>query len=106
MKLTPLEQKLMGAARATVPSDFVPYAFEQRIMARLAGAQPMDVAALWSRALWRAAVPCMAIALAVGAWAFWQGQGSGLGGGSPTLDFSQELESAVFVMVDQPRESW
>ena len=36
MNLAELERKLIAAARANPPSDRVPYAFEKRIMARLA----------------------------------------------------------------------
>ena len=42
MNLAELEQKLVAAARANPPSDGVPYAFEKRIMARLATRPVMD----------------------------------------------------------------
>lgn len=101
MKLSALEQKLMKAARATPPSERVPYAFEQRIMARLAGAELPDLVTVWGHALWRAAGACLAIALLSGAWVLWQEHDSGSSG-----DFSQEFETAVFVMADQPHDSW
>ena len=40
MNLAELERKLIAAARANPPSDRVPYAFEKRIMARLAARSP------------------------------------------------------------------
>ena len=57
MNLAELERKLIAAARANPPSDRVPYAFEKRIMARLAARPVADGWALWARALWRAAAP-------------------------------------------------
>lgn len=101
MKKTALEQKLIAAARGTTPSDHVPYAFEKRIMARLSGTQPLDAVTLWGRALWRAALPCVAATMLVGAWAYWQGQD-----GTLKVDLSQELESAVLVMADSSHDAW
>jgi len=101
MKLTALEQKLIAAARAVIPSEQVPYCFEKRIMARLEDAAPLSVAALWSRALWRAALSCVVVTLIFGAaWAL------GPGSNSSSTDFSQDFESAVLVMADQPSDSW
>ena len=54
MNLSELQQKLIAAARSNPPSDAVPYAFEKRLLARLAGRPVVDNWALWSRALWRA----------------------------------------------------
>jgi len=62
MNLEDLQKKLLAAARAHPPEDRVPYAFEKRILARLT-AQPVDGSALWARALWRAAIPCVAVTL-------------------------------------------
>jgi hypothetical protein len=42
MQLDSLKQKLIAAARQDAPSDRVPFAFEKRIMARLAGAGVPD----------------------------------------------------------------
>ena len=66
MNLEQLQRKLLAAARANPPGDGVPYAFEKRIMARLMATAPHDVWAVWSRALWRAAAPCVALALLLG----------------------------------------
>jgi anti-sigma-K factor RskA len=61
MNLTELQKKLLAAARANPPSDHVPVAFEQRVLAHLKARRPVDVSALWARALWRAVVPCVAL---------------------------------------------
>ena len=68
MNHSELERKLLAAAKAHVPSDAVPYAFEQRIMARLRSAPVRDVWAEWSGALWKAAAPCAAVAVALLVW--------------------------------------
>ncbi len=101
MKLTTLEKKLIRAARATAVEARVPYAFEKRIMARLAATAPVDLLGLWGRALWRAAIPCIATALLLGLWTFWPRNNSGAG-----ADFPVEFESAVLVAVDQSQGSW
>ena len=76
MNLAELERKLIAAARANPPSDRVPYAFEKRIMARLAARPMADDWELWARALWRAAAPCVAIMVLLGAWSFFAPQRS------------------------------
>lgn len=63
MNLTELQKKLLAAARANPPSDHVPLAFEQRVLAHLKARQAVDVSAFWARALWRAVVPCVALAV-------------------------------------------
>jgi hypothetical protein len=96
MNLAELERKLMAAARANPPSDRVPYAFEKRIMARLAARPMSDGWELWGRALWRAAAPCVAIMLLLGAWSFFTPQAS-----APATDLSQQLEQTLLAAVDQ-----
>ena len=96
MNLAELERKLMAAARANPPSDRVPYAFEKRIMARLAARPLADGWELWGRALWRAAGPCVAIMLLLGAWSFFTPQA-----GTPSTDLSQALEQTLLAAVDQ-----
>lgn len=56
-----LQEKLLAAARAVPDDDRVPYAFEKRIMAQLAGRRAVDPMALWGHALWRGAVFCVAL---------------------------------------------
>jgi hypothetical protein len=96
MNLAELERKLMAAARANPPSDRVPYAFEKRIMANLAARPMADGWELWGRALWRAAAPCVAIMLLLGAWSFYTMQAS-----APATDLSQDLEQTLLAAVDQ-----
>lgn len=99
MKLENLHHKLIAAARLAEPSEAVPYAFEKRIMARLAQAAQIDVLGAWSSALWRAAVSCIAIAAVSGAVALWSSS-------SPETDFSQEFDTAVFASAVSSEEAW
>ena len=95
MNVTELERKLMAAARANTPDDRVPYAFEKRMIALLAGMNPTDNVALWVRGLWQAAASCVVIAVLCGAWAFYnQAANSG-------DDLSQNLEMTLLASVDQ-----
>jgi hypothetical protein len=96
MNLAELERKLIAAARANPPSERVPYAFEKRIMASLAARPVMDDWALWARALWRAAAPCVAIMLLLGAWSLFSSQSS-----TSSNDLSQDLEKTLLAAVDQ-----
>src|SRR5882672_11248830 len=93
MNPSQLERKLIAAAKAHPPSDAVPYAFEQRIMSRLGKVPVLDLWADWSRALWRAAAPCVAIAILLGVWnAFAPGK-------SASTDLSLDLERTVLASV-------
>lgn len=87
MDLEKLQQKLMAAAKATPPSDQVPYAFEKRIMARLTAPLTVDVWAVWGRWLWRAVAPCMSVMAALGVWV--------LATTRPAEPESQNLEQAI-----------
>jgi hypothetical protein len=103
MDLDKLQQKLIAAARTDRPSDRVPYAFEQRIMARLRAVPALDDWALWSRALWRAAAPCIAVMLFLSAWSWFAP------GASSSTDLSQEIENTLLAAVDQDQpadSSW
>ncbi|HMJ90239.1 MAG TPA: hypothetical protein VK530_10505 [Candidatus Acidoferrum sp.] len=86
-----LHQKLIAAARRTAPDDRVPYAFEKRIMARIIFSDHADTLGMWSHALWRAAVSCVAIMALSGVWTFWSAQQQA------QPDFEQEFDSAVLV---------
>ena len=88
MELEHLKQKLIAAARANPPSDRVPYGFERRVMAHLAEAGVTDRWLLWSRALWRAAIPCVLIVIGSGLW-------SARSSKTETGDLSQQIENAV-----------
>ncbi len=63
MNLDHLQNKLLAAAKASPPADRVPLAFEKRVLAHLTAKAPVDLTTLWSRALWRATVPCLALML-------------------------------------------
>jgi hypothetical protein len=90
MNLDNLRSKLIAAARTAQPSERVPYAFEKRIMARLAESARVDLLGAWSAALWRGAVMCLAIVVLSSAWSLWSSRRHTDG------DFSQEFETAVF----------
>ncbi|WCJ60770.1 hypothetical protein NXS98_06480 [Fontisphaera persica] len=69
MKYEALEKKLLAAARSHPPGDQVPYAFEQRVLARLKQRPQVEPLALWSQWLWRAAVSSLLVTLLAGLWA-------------------------------------
>jgi hypothetical protein len=96
MNLGQLERKLIAAARANPPGEQVPYAFEQRILARLGERPAVDVWELWSRALWRAAAPCVALMLLLGAWAYFFAAER-----PPVTDLSQDFDNTVLAATDQ-----
>ena len=93
-----LHRKLLSVARLNPPGDAVPYAFEKRIMAQLAGLRVVDSLTLWGRAMWRAAVCCLAVALLVGAWARVTPRHAA------TVDLSQDFENTLLAAVDTPDE--
>ena len=94
MNLAELQKKLIAAARADVPGDQVPYAFQKRVSALLASRVAPDNLNLWVTGLWRAAVSCVAVSLLLGTWAFF----------SPVTtadDLSQNFEKTLLASVDQ-----
>ena len=96
MNVEELQRKLIAVARANPPSDRVPFAFEKRIMARLPARARLDEWALWSRALWRAAAPCVAVMLLLSAWSFFVPNTA-----TPSNDLSQDFENTLLAAVDQ-----
>ncbi len=100
MNLEKLHAKLINSARSDTPSDRVPFAFETRIMARLAACAVRDPWALWAAGLWRATAPCVGIMLLLGAWTWFTPA-------SPPSanDLSQDLENTVLVAADQESPS-
>ena len=95
MKLAELQKKLIAAARANVPGDQVPYAFERRVTALLASRVAPQNLDGWVRGFWRAAVSCAAVALLCGAWS--------LSTPAPTpgsADLSQEFENTLLASID------
>jgi hypothetical protein len=100
MNLTDLERKLIAAARRHPPDDRVPYAFAQRITARLLSRPVSDEWALWARGLWRAAAACFVIAILLGAFSFL----SPINGTASTSDLSEEFENTMLADVNQETE--
>ena len=72
MKNSRLHETFLQAARKLPEDSRVPYSFEERVMASLPTTNPpdalSDALALWSRGLWRATLPCLALMLAIGMW--------------------------------------
>lgn len=101
MNLALLQQKLLAAARLDRPSDAVPYAFERRIMARVAelARGPVDLWGAWSRLLWRAATPCLGLTAVLLAVALF----SGALQGTP-LTLGEGLETTVYAVLTEPGE--
>ena len=95
MKLAELQNKLIAAARQQPPDDRVPYAFEKRIAALVASRPIADQWALWTRGLWRATVPCVAIAVLLGGWVYFASVPANPG------DLSQDFENTLLASVDQ-----
>jgi hypothetical protein len=96
MNLAELQRKLIAAARANMPGDRVPYAFEKRVAALLVSRVAPKNLDLWVRGLWRAAVSCVAVALLCGAWALFT---PAITTGS--TDLSQDFENTLLASVDQ-----
>lgn len=59
----PKIQELWAAARRASPSDKVPYAFENRVMAAIRAPRPQDAANPTLSGLWRAALVSVALAM-------------------------------------------
>jgi hypothetical protein len=97
MNVDQLQQKLIAVARAHPPSDHVPYAFEKRIMARLAGEGIGDRLNVWTRLLWRAAAPCLGITVILSVLTLTSG-----GVGSREVPLSEALETTVYAALTVP----
>ena len=95
MNLAELQQKLIAVARANPPADSVPYAFEKRIMARLAGQTVQDQWSIWGHAFSRAAVFCVVFMLVLAGGSFLVQPAAS---NSETL--SQDVEHTLFAAVD------
>jgi hypothetical protein len=96
MNIAELKKKLIAAARANVPGDQVPYAFEKRVSALLAARVAPQNLDGWVRGLWRAAVSCVAIALLCGAWSLFMPVTT-----TSATDLSQDFENTLLASVDQ-----
>lgn len=101
MNIGELQQKLLAFARANPPSDDVPYAFERRIMAQLHAKPATDILATWNRTLWRAAAPCVAVMLLLGAWARFAQHTD-----SSRETLAADLESSLYLPFDNSTETW
>jgi hypothetical protein len=100
MDLEKLQQRLLTAARAHPPGEQVPYAFEQRVMARLRSRPAKDPLTLWSGALWRGAVVCLILTLLFGAWSLYSSSRQ-----NAAPDFSADLEYTVLAAASDLDES-
>lgn len=89
-----LQRKLLNAARTQCSDSSVPYAFGQRVMARLTGEVVLDGLTLWARALWRATAPCALIMLAFVVWPTLTPEA-----GAQNGELSQQLEAAMLAAV-------
>lgn len=96
MNLDELERKLMAAARSATPNERVPWAFEKRVMALLAGRPGADDRALRVRAWEWAAVACLGVAVLLNAWTCLT-----LPGGAPADDLSRALEQTLLAAAEQ-----
>jgi len=101
MNVAELQKKLLAAARVNPPSDNVPYAFEERIMAQLAAKPTFDFLATWNRTLWRAAAPCVAVTLLLGAWTRFAQRTD-----SSRETLATDLESSLYLPFDNSTETW
>jgi hypothetical protein len=104
MNLAELQKKLIAAARANVPGDHVPYAFEKRVTALLASRVAPQNLDGWVRGLWRAAVSCVAVALLCGAWSLLTPTIAPTNATAST-DLSQDLENTLLASVDQGEQA-
>jgi hypothetical protein len=99
MNLAQLQEKLLAAARADRPSEHVPYAFEKRILARLATAPQPDAWTVWARLLWRAATPCLGFTAVLVGMAFFTGALQGT-----SVSLGEGLETTVYAVLTEPGE--
>ena len=100
MNMAELQKQLFAAARANPPSDDVPYAFEERILAQLAAKPAFDILAAWNRTLWQAAAPCVAVAISFGVW-----NAFAPGSTAASSDLSLDLEQTVLASVTLDSET-
>jgi hypothetical protein len=96
MNLDELHKKLIAAARAEVPVDRVPYAFEKRVSALLASRVAPHALDAWVTGLWRAAVSCVGVAALCGMLTLIASASTA----ASSDDISQNLDSAL-LSVDQ-----
>ncbi len=95
---------MLAAARANPPSEHVPLAFERRILAHLTAKPAVDLAALWARALWRAAIPCVAVTVLLGALSF--APSGAADNATNEIELSAAFEETLLASTDQQEELW
>ena len=100
MNLPDLQNKLIAAARKHPPADEVAYAFEKRIMARLAATPRFDEWTQWIRSLWYGAAVCAAVALFMSIWSFAPDTEQDL-----AVNFSQDIEQTI-LPADEAENNW
>jgi hypothetical protein len=108
MNLEVLQKKLLAAARNNPPEDRVPYAFEKRVLAHLVSQPAADSSAFWARALWRAAVPCVAVTILMATLSFTlvsSDPSTTTTSTSATASVSEQFEQALLASVDS-WEDW
>jgi|SRR4051812_18992457 len=96
MNVVDLEKMLIKAARQERPSDKVPFAFEKRIMELVRPLPAPDSWGLWASALWRAAVPCLALMVALSVWSFVPRTSAPASSNLP-----QDMDNTVLAAIDQ-----
>ncbi|MCP5518295.1 MAG: hypothetical protein H7A45_13655 [Verrucomicrobiales bacterium] len=101
MDIAKLQAKLLAAARHEPADDRVPYAFEQRIMARIRRRGSLDRWGVWARWMWQAAVPCLGLTVVLCALAFSTRPQSA---SRPPL--SEQFETAFYAALDTSEGSW
>ena len=94
----PTVHQFAKAVRLLGSEEAVPYAFEKRILARLRIREAADISAMLARAMWRAALGCLAISILTGAFI-------SFGGASSGELFATDLERTVLAPVDV-EDSW
>lgn len=106
MNVSELHRKLIASARKTPDNDHVPYAFEKRIMAHLAGKTAPDGWTLWGRALSRAAACCVAFMLLMTAGSYLvPANPASTASANNSTSLSQDVEQTLFAAVDNSADS-
>ena len=98
MNLAELQRKLAAAARSQPEDERVPYAFEKRIQALIAARAVPDLWAAWSRGLWRAAISCVLLAVALGVISL---LAPSVASPDNNQDLSQAFENTMLASADQ-----
>jgi len=98
-----LRKSMITAVRGQPPSDQVPFAFEQRVMARIRAATAPDPTQFWATGLWRAVLPS-AVLLAVTGFLHFQDPAAPELTGDPSSS-SDELELVMLDTLDSS-DTW